>query len=309
MRRDPRNKLLPASLRWELALQQCLKRAGIKDFETRDDVGSRRRSQLRRFARLSITKPARRIAKLTACASDRGCENVGTCPAACHVASRVERARLMVRVWERLQGCEEDLWLITIVNNAWRQEEGELYACNPATLLKWLDRRLDRLGNIRSDLKGVAGVDVSVNEREGECFWQPHLHLLATGVDKMKLKEAFHLKTSSQTHKPVMFKPVQRSELATSVGYVLKRTVEKRVAYLDEEGRQRQRSVKVPSDAAAEHDSWLLRQAVTERFRVIGMRLSRQPLIDPVSFRPNVHVRRKPYVPPFWPGDDEEDDF
>ncbi|MFG1359185.1 hypothetical protein [Xanthobacter pseudotagetidis] len=309
MRRHPRNKLLPESLRAELALQQALTRAGIQDFETRDDVGSRRRSQLRRFARLGITKPARRITKLTACASERGCENVGTCPAACHVASRIERGRLVVRIWERLQDCEGDLWLITIVNDAWRQDEGELYGCNPATLLKWLDRRLDRLGGIKSNLKGVAGVDVSVNEREGECFWQPHLHLLAAGVDKSKLKEALSLKTSCQTHKPVMFKPVQRSELATSVGYVLKRTVEKRVAYLDEEGRQRQRSVKVPSDAVAEHDSWLLRQAVTERFRVIGMRLSRRPLVDPTSFRQIVKVRRKPYSLPFWLRDDEEDDF
>lgn len=309
MRRDPRNKLLPESLRWELALQQALKRAGVKDFETRDDVRSRRRSQLRRLARLGITKPQRRISKLTACVSDRGCENVGTCPAACHVASRIERARLMVRIWERLQDCEGDQWLITIVNDAWRQDEGELYACNPATLLKWIDRRLDRLGRIKSNLKGVAGVDVSVNEREGECFWQPHLHLLAAGVDKAKLKEALSLKTSPQTHKPVMFKPVQRSELATSVGYVLKRTVEKRVAYLDEEGRQRQRSVKVPSNAVAEHDIWLLRQSVTERFRVIGMRLSRRPLVDPTSFQPNVNVRRRSYAVPFWLREDEEDDF
>lgn len=295
----------PNTQRLEQALQRAINSTGCVVFESRDEATTRNAKMLRRFARLGTVEPRRKIQKIARCGP---CEQVATCPAACHLASRAERARLIFRLWERLRDVEEGVWLVTIVNEAWAQEEGELALCQPATLLRWLDRRLDRLAHLKSGLVGVAGVDVCLNEREGQIQWQPRLHLLVTGLDKRPIQRVLRIKPTASTLKPLMFKAVKREELSHVIGYVLKRSVEKRVAYSDSRRTGNRRSVKVPRSDLAEHDQWLLGQKVAERFRVIGMRLSRKPLGIKTSSQSDAKTLRRPYLTPFWLREDEKDE-
>ncbi|WP_454917011.1 hypothetical protein [Xanthobacter sediminis] len=294
MREPPKYSFTPQALRRELAQAKLIEAASFKGFESRDEAHDRNMSMRRRFRRLSGIGRAAKLKRLQDCGPNTLCEEVSCCPAACHHASRTERARLVVRLWQRLRDAPANCWLITIVNDGWCQEEGELHACRPATLLKWFDRRLNRLQHVKSSLQGIVGVDVSVNEVDGEVYWQPHLHAVLTGVDKPTLCKVFKIEPTEATAKPVMVKQIKRGELANAIGYVVKRTIERRVGYRDKNGRRDQRTVKVPPDWFAEHDLWLVDQRVTERFRVIGVRLSREPLVDPVSFRPQLKMPRHP---------------
>lgn len=293
-----RNRKLSAYLlnarRHERVLGNIMRTVGFESFETREDAQGRNVAMRKRLAKHGSTGRARKLKKLANCSPFNICEDVSRCPAACHHASRAERARISARMYVRLKDTTEDIVLVTIVNDRWRKARGELHACNPKSLLKWFDRRLDRLNHLKNGLNGIVGVDVSINEVDGESFWQPHLHAVLTGLDSATLARIFKLKPTDATKKPVMMKRVDPRSLANAIGYAMKRTVEKRVGYLDKNGARNQRAVKVPSDAMIEHDLWLMDQRATERFRVIGMRLSREQLVCPVSFRSTLKWPRRP---------------
>lgn len=278
----------------EHVLERILRSIQFHGFETRDDAHERNAAMCKRLARLGPIGRGRKLQQIAHCGPINICEDVTGCPAACHHASRAERARLSARIYVRLKDATEDITLLTIVNDRWRKDEGQLHDCKPKSLLKWFDRRLDRLDHLRDGVRGIVGVDVSMNEVDGEIFWQPHLHAVLTGIDRSLLARAFRLKPTKATRKPAMLKSVHPSSLANAIGYTMKRTVEKRVAYVDENGARNQRAVKVPSDAMIEHDLWLMDQTVTERFRVIGMRLSREQLVNSVSFHSTLKWPRRP---------------
>lgn len=288
MREPPRYLLGPKTLIVERKQAKLLKTWGVEGFETPDDAHDRHLAMLRRFTRRGIKFKRRKA--FAECYPNGDCKDVSRCPAACHHASRRERARLIVRLNQRLRDVGETLWFVTVVNEKWREAPDDLHRCDPASLLAWFCRRLKRLPDTVS-VKGIVGVDVSLNEDDDDRWWQPHLHAVVAGVDKAVLHKALKLKSTKATRRPVMITQIERTHLGTTIGYALKRTVEKRVGYLDEEGGRDQRTVRVPSRFLVEHDRWLLGQKVTKRFRVIGMRLSRDPLVDETSIRPE---RKKP---------------
>jgi hypothetical protein len=288
MREPPKYPLTHHAFAVEQVQSKFLTTCGVKDFETLDEVRDRNKAMCRRFERWDIK--SKLSAQLQVCSPGWSCKNVAECTAACHYASRCERARLIVRVCHRLRDVGGPVWLITVVRDRWREAPDDLHRRDPASLLAWFCRRLKRLPDTVST-KGIVGVDASLNEDGDDLWWQPHLHAVVAGVDKAVLHKALKLKSTKATRRPVTIIEIERTHLGTTVGYVLKRSVEKRVGYLDEEGGRDQRTVRVPSRFLVEHDRWLLGQKVTKRFRVIGMRLSRDPLVDETSIRPE---RKKP---------------
>ncbi|MFG1362384.1 hypothetical protein [Xanthobacter versatilis] len=288
MRKPPRYLLGPKTLIVERKQAKLLKTWGVEGFETSDDAHGRHLAMLRRFTRRGIKFKRRKA--FAECYPNGNCKDVSRCPAACHHASRRERARLIVRLNQRLRDVGDPAWLITVVRDRWRQAPGDLHHCDPASLLKWFCRRLERLPN-PGLAKGIVGVDVSLNEDGDERWWQPHLHAVVAGVDKAALRKALKLKSTKSTVRPLVIIEIKRTDIGTTIGYALKRSVEKRVGYLDEEGERDQRTVRVPARFLVEHDRWLLGQKVTKRFRVIRMRLSRAPLVDETSIRP---LRKRP---------------
>lgn len=289
--------------RRERVLTRIMRNVGFDKFETQDDARQRNRAMNRRLEKHCKLGKSRALKAIKTCASAYFCDQFSKCPAACHHASRTERARVSVRLSKRLKEKNDNFIFITIVQDKWRKEYGHLHECRPKTLLQSFMRQLELLDQPRGSIRGIVGVDVSVNEVDGKSFWQPHLHAVLTGVERKTLKTIFCLAPTEKTPKPILMKTVDRRKLAKTIGYTIKRSLEKRVAYTDENGVRNQRRVKVPSKYMAEHDRWLLTQIIDERFRVIGIRLSREPLVDGVSFRPDVRFGKRRTKGPDW--DDE----
>lgn len=293
--------------RRERVLTRIMQNVGFDKFETQEDAKKRNNAMNRRLSKLDNPSKCRALTTVAMCSSVYFCDQFSKCPAACHHASRAERARVSVRFSHRIKEPNDTFIFVTIVQDKWRKEYGHLDECRPKTLLQWFVRKLELLDQPKGSIRGIVGVDVSVNEVDGKSFWQPHLHAVLTGIQRTKLRRVFNLSPTETTPKPILMKTVEPRKLAKTIGYTIKRSVEKRVAYTDENGARNQRRVKVLSEYMTEHDRWLLTQKIDERFRVIGIRLSREPLVRGVSFRPNFKYRKRRSKGPDW--DEEYDEI
>ncbi|QRG08720.1 hypothetical protein EZH22_10785 [Xanthobacter dioxanivorans] len=265
----------------EAELRKRLKPCRLDGFETLDNIRDRNIAMGDRFERRGIE--GKHSQDFWLCGPGWACDDPRTCCAACHYASRIERARLTVRLHPRLKASTSPIYLVSVVRKKWRLPPGELHSCDVAGGLAWFLKRLKSLP--KGSVKGVIGVDASLHDQGGHRWWQPRLQAVITGPDKVALQAALTPKAGMTPGWLVKIVEVERSHLGNAISQVLARTSRMHVSDAGDDERAGQRTVPLPSRHLAEHDAWLLDQAVTERFRVVGFRPGPAPLFDEKSIR------------------------
>lgn len=271
----------PRLLAVEAQLQKLLKPCRLDGFETLNNIRDRNIAMGERFERRGIEGKHHQNFRL--CGPGWACDDLQKCCAACHFASRIERARLTVRLHPRLKASRSPIYLVSVVRKRWRLPPGQLHTCDVAGGLAWFVERLNSIPS--GSAKGVIGVGVSLHDEEGDRWWQPHLHAVITGPDKDALQSAMAPKARAAPSRLVKVIEVERSHLGNAITHVLARTSEMHVPNAGADEGKRHRTVPLPSRLLAEHDAWLLDPAVTERFRVVGFRPGSAPLFDEKSIQ------------------------
>lgn len=274
----------------EEELQKLLRPCGVDGFETLDNICDRNLAMGERFERRGIKGNHDQDFRL--CGPGWSCDDPRKCCAACHFASRIERARLTVRLHPRLKASTSPIYLVSVMRKRWRLPPGQLHTCDVAGGLAWFLTRLKRLP--KGSAKGVLGVGVSLHDQGGNRWWQPHIHAVITGPEKEALQAILAPKARLTPSRLVKIVEVERSHIGDAVSHVLARTSEMHVPNAGADEGESQRTVPLPSRLMVEHDAWLLDQAVTERFRVVGFRPGSAPLFDEESIRaPRIRIPKE----------------
>ncbi len=255
----------------EKRLDKDLQEIGVTGFETNLECIERNQRMVGRM--LKINPTAFDVQQLEKCHADRVCLATELCPAACHHASRLERAKHMLLLTPFLSSNDQPVFFITVVRDKWRKEVGHLFESKPATLHAWMTRRLDTLRSV----KGIMAVDVSLEKRGDDVYWQPHLHAVVTGTSAKELKKALKLEPTETTRFPTKIEERNHSDVGMSVGYVIKRKLFSRTK---KEGQKKIYKGSLEKPYQIEADNWLLGQTTNQRIQLIGLSINNGCLVE-----------------------------
>lgn len=189
------------------------------------------------------------------------------CCDACHFGTRAYRLELINGAGEVFEGLGP-AWAVTIVHPKWSVGRGELEEFGVRRAHQWLSRRLSRLG---SSIVAVGAFERSLNfELDGSMHWAGEIHVVVAGATDDELAEALKIKSAKKWDTPVMILPVD--DLKRQVGYATKRRPVRRIAYVDETGRQNRRELPLTPKEQAEHDEWLAGLRLGSRVATYGCR-------------------------------------
>lgn len=236
------------------------------DFEPLDLVAKQQAQMMRRNAQSSDC----RWSAVGQCTADDICREPNRCQAACLLGNWASRGDTILDAHDQLMSHSSQFHLVTVVNWGWARDTGNLYDLKPRSMHRWLQRRIQHLKGIQ----GIACVEASLNTVGSIELWQGEINLVSTGASHQELSKALKLSPSTRVPKPVMIKAIQPGDLAHVLAYITKPLPEGRVAYEADNGRQRQRYVRVPSAHLREHDAWRMSMLMRDRLLVIGMRLA-----------------------------------
>jgi len=252
--------------RIESAQRTQLKLFGLLDFETLQECRARQTKLVRQFSqgrRPSTNHWSR-------CESDHcACD---LCLDGCWFATRRYRFQTITAAYSLLSTHPGELWFVSVAHPKWERPIGKLSEASINAVRQWIYRRFKRLDE---GVTAVGALEFSLNvELNGATFWAGHVHLVVAGANKSDLKEACQLENRYRTKsyvRPVDIRQVHN--LGRQLGYSLKRFAQRRLAYIDEQGRQNRRALPLTSLEQREFDRWLLGLPVGARTILFGCRL------------------------------------
>ncbi len=187
---EPRNggrESIPSEYNLRLWVRPRTNKRGrrLSGFETLKEVKKRLRQRVRRLCEHGEHGDdlGFEIAlSLYTCTKTTPCESL-----ACPRCARTRRIRWGASVLEFLAAYPaEDLRFLTLINPADALPAGELHTFDPRKLIHRLRRQLERAGIDKSESFLIGAVDGEWDE--GWTVFQPHIHLITSGITKYDLK-------------------------------------------------------------------------------------------------------------------------
>jgi hypothetical protein len=193
------------------------------------------------------------------------------CSDGCWFASRRWRY-VLIREGHRLLSACSALHFVSVAHPRWEIDVGKLRQANIPATRQWLYRRFRRLDGTAI---AIGGYEVSLNvDLDGCVYWAGHVHLLAAGARKNDIKRILSIQKQYRATRYARLVDIREVDnLGRQLGYSLKRFAQRRVAYIDEQGRQNRRVVPLKASEQREFDAWLLGLPVGARTILIGCRL------------------------------------
>jgi hypothetical protein len=240
---------------------------GLPDFETWEQCAERQKQMVRRLQ--NVDRRRSQNFDWPHCGPD-ACA-CSPCLDGCWFSSRRHRYQMITEAQRLFSTQKTVLHFVSVAHPKWELPVGNLNQANIKAVQQWLYRRLKQLG---TTVVAVGGFEVSLNvDLDGTSCWAGHVHLVIAGSDKPTLKKALQIEKHyrSRPHsRPVDVRDVDN--LGRRLGYSLKRIARRRVAYIDDQGRQNRNQVNLHSSDQREFDAWLLGLRVGDRTILIGCR-------------------------------------
>jgi hypothetical protein len=244
--------------------QEKMKRLGIEKFETVEQCSRRQVKMIKQLKEYGVRGEVLRSLRL--CGTE-GCGNYQCCEA-CHFATRQYRINMIPRAARIVGQFSNKIYQATVVHPKWQYPVGSLVNMNIAAAHQWMRRKLAPLEN---SVLAIGSFEVSLNvEQDGSKHWAGEMTLIVAGSPKQELRNALtpkkpktQTKAKARRRCPVMVRKVKH--LGYQLGYSLKRFGERRIAYVDGQGRQNRRHLPLKKDEQLEFDSWLTTLPIGER--------------------------------------------
>jgi len=284
----PMEKKMAKLKRVKAEQREQLKKLGLENFETWEECAERQSRMVRRFkGHQRRPVPNWKRCDPEDCAASQ-------CPDGCWFASRRYRYLMILEAYRLLSTHSGDLSFVSVAHPRWERSQGSLCQANVDAARQWLYRRFTKLGG---NVIAVGGFEPSLNvELDGRSYWAGHVHLVVAGATKDAIKRILSIEKryrATPYARPVDVRDV--GNLCRQLGYSLKRFAERRIAYIDEQGRQNRRPLPLNSTEQREFDAWLLSLPVGARTILIGCRLhgSRLHVVKASDTFDDTHELRK----------------
>ncbi|MFG1294071.1 hypothetical protein [Xanthobacter versatilis] len=232
----------------ERLLDLRIAQLGIDSFENTQASAERQATMMGRLARYGFDAHA---AFLSSKCRGLNCDS-RACPAACHVASRLHRAEIILAESELFRHGGEDVHFFTVVPSAWRVAHDKLDAFEPKVVAGLVTRALRSRDAVAS-----FNVELVLCREDDETYWAPHVHGIAKGRRRITIFNSLRdLSTESLTYRPVVVRTVPSQEVPITLNYATKRVDELKVRYFDQEMKPRWRHVPLSGRDQATIDAW-----------------------------------------------------
>lgn len=262
-------------------------------FETAE-IAERRRDRMIRILQRDPDRFATQIDMLQKCVRGAECRQRN-----CDVCMRATRLRLMREGCKHFRSMALSGELITVsIVLPDETSPAHLGPRDFRRLRSRLDQRLRRTP-LPVPLY-IAGIDVSLNEKDGQSHWQPQLYVVTLAENEKALRDEFGDPDSEER----LVRVSLCTDLCSVLTYALKTEFVRRVSYIDETGRWNTRKVGL-SNSKRRVVAWWLRDAgcwdtvflmgLTRR----GDRLVRLRRQSNLSFSKRPKVPRRARVRPY----------
>jgi len=242
-------------------LDQRVAQLGIDRFENAQAAAERHVAMMRRLVRYGFDAHA---ALLSTTCRGPDCDP-RTCPAACHVASRLHRAEIIFAESELFRQGGEDAHFFTVVPSAWRVAHDKLDTFEPKAVARLVSRALRS-----QEIVASFNVELILCHEGERTYWAPHVHGISAGHPHISISHVLHdFATDFRTYRSVVVKTIKSPEIPVVVNYMTKRVDEMKVRYHDQELKPQWRHIPLPGQYQATIDAWRCNQpADAMHFRV-----------------------------------------
>lgn len=248
-------------------LEQAGAPHGMPDIETLADCVQRQSEMLRRLEKTGALGPLTTLARC-----DEGDCWAPPCRDGCHFAQLRLRRAMIPQAVQALKTHPGPVWMVTIVHPNWVVPVGKLDRIPMEAAAQWVRRRLASV--TEGKVLGIGSFEACLNvDQEGGETWAGQIHLMVSGPERNTLKKALYLDSKStdlRYGKRVQVKAV--GDLVRQTAYSMKRYAERRIAYVDSQGRQNQRHLPLMTKPQVEFDRWLLSMKIGSRLVLVGCR-------------------------------------
>lgn len=222
---------------------------GVQQFESAATV-QRRQQRMLHCAGADL-----RFRDIAACDCRHGPPHWRDCSAACHFATRLFRAELLLSepAVFALEG--HPAVFFTVVPSRWRLQVDALDQLDPHPLAAELARALRGLD--LPALRASFDIETSLCEEGGVRYWAPHVHGMCVGISRRRARDALlHIVANDLNRRPLMLNDVPTSDVAAVINYMTKRVDTMKVRYFNSGDRPRWRKLPLRRPEQLALDAW-----------------------------------------------------
>ena len=222
---------------------------GICRFESLATAQSR---QVKMLGRASADT---RFHELAACDCIQNGARWRDCSAACHLATRLFRAELLLSEPALLTSAGGEITFFTLVPSRWRRQLSALKTLNPRRLATEVARALRGTG--KSTLRATFDVEIDFRKDADGDYWAPHVHGIIVGASQRRVRDALLLLVCDDLNpRPLKLICTPPSEIPILLNYSTKWVDVQRTRYATPSGRLRWRKVPLRPSQQLELDAW-----------------------------------------------------
>lgn len=222
---------------------------GVRCFESVDAAGDRQKRMLHRAG------GDVHFRDIVACNCRHGPNHWRDCSAACHFATRLFRAELLLSEPAIFAGHDHPAAFFTVVPSRWRVSASALEKLDPRRLAAQITRALRDME--APGLRASFDIETSFCEEGGVRYWAPHVHGLINAASLRNIRAALGpLIADDLNRRPLKLRCVPPSEIAVILNYASKRVDTLKVRYFTADDRPRWRKLPLPRREQVALDAW-----------------------------------------------------
>lgn len=222
---------------------------GVRCFESVDTAGDRQKEMLHRAGADA------RFRDIAACNCRHGPTHWRDCSAACHLATRLFRAELLLSEPAVFAVHDHPVVFFTVVPSRWRVSANALETLDPRRLAVEVARALRNLNE--PALRASFDIELNLCEEGDAPYWSPHVHGMCVGVSRRRARGALlHIVAHDLNPRPLMLKDAPPFDVAAVINYMTKRVDRMKVRYFHTGDQPRWRELPLRRREQHALDAW-----------------------------------------------------
>lgn len=248
-------------------LDRMIARTGFDAFESAEKAASRQQKMLKR-----LPLGGEELYSALAARCLKGECDPKSCSAACHHATRLHRAEVMLSEPELFMKLGGGFCFFTLLPPQWQVDGDALNDFCPVNAARLIKRTLRNITGVKL---ASFNIEMILYEEAGHKFWGPHVHGISCGPDTRTISKGLkELIRGEGFIRPVLTKKLEEEDLPILLGYMTKRVDCLKVRYMrPSDGKWRfRKELPLPTDMQRVLNEWRHQFAVDAFHHRVGFK-------------------------------------